>query len=293
MLGEDHIAYQVFGDGPIDIVCRSGWVGHIEALWDLPGYVKFLRRLASFGRVITFDLRGTGLSDPVPLTSLPTLEEWMDDLRAVLDAAGSERAAFVSAANASPMALLFAATYPERTSALALINGYARFLRADDYPFGAPVAVMEETLDFIRREWGKGTVQAISPAYGLSTEDHAAWARYERQAAAPRAAVAQFRVSFEVDVRSVLPTVRAPTLVLNAGGARFFRAGHGRYLAEHIPGAKYVELPIAEETILRGFDAFLPEVEEFLTRRTARARARSRPRNRDVHRHRFLDRARC
>jgi len=222
-IGEDHVAYQVFGDGPIDVVPQIGWVSHIEAMWDIPAYARYLQRFATFARVIIFDVRGTGLSDPVPLTSLPTLEEWMDDARVVLDAAGSEHAAFVASGDAGPFAMVFAATHPERTSALVLTNSYARLTRAEGYPWGAPQRIIEMMLEHIRGHWGSGALLRGRESWASDKIQQEEFGRYERQAAAPRSAVAQHRVAFEVDVRDILSSIRAPTLIIHARDAQVFR----------------------------------------------------------------------
>jgi class 3 adenylate cyclase len=251
----------------MDIVPRSGWIGHVEAQWEIPGYARFLRRLATFGRVITFDVRGTGMSDPVPLTSPPTLEEWMDDARAVLDDASAERAAFIAVTNTGPMAMLFAATYPDRTSALVLINSYARLTRTDDYPEGAPPNVIEDAVRIVREKWGRGTLAALAPARERTAEVQAALSRFERHGAAPGAAATHFRLNFEVDVRDVLPAIRAPTLVMHGTQARFFRIQHGRYIADHIPDARFVEIIGADEFLWHeeDLDRIMPDIQEFLT----------------------------
>ena len=151
--GRAHIAYQVLGEGPLDLVLVHGWISHLELLWEQPAAARALRRLASFSRLILFDKRGTGLSDPVPVDQLPTLEQRMDDVRAVMDAAGSERAALMGASEGGPMNLLFAATYPKRTAALILVASYARLSAALDYPWGTPTEVTDKLLDHIDKEW--------------------------------------------------------------------------------------------------------------------------------------------
>src|SRR5215831_12134507 len=156
--GRVHIAYQVLGEGPLDLVLVHGWVSHLELLWDHPAAARSLRRLASFSRLILFDKRGTGLSDPVPIDQLPTLEQRMDDVRAVMDAAGSERAALMGTSEGRSMNLLFAATHPRRTEALILVGSYARLWTASDYPWGTPTEISDKLLDRIDREWGTGVM---------------------------------------------------------------------------------------------------------------------------------------
>ena len=265
--GNIHIAYQVTGQGPIDLVFVHGWISHIEHLWEEPSVARFLGRLASFSRLILLDKRGTGLSDPVPLDELPTLDERMDDVRAVMDAAGSARAALLGTSEAGAMHLLFAATYPERTAALLLLNSYARLAWSDDYPCGIRATDAEALLHAIEEGWGKGV--AFEALVASQTDNQSMrnwWARYQRLAASPGAAVTLLRRAFDTDARAVLPAIGVPTLILHRTGDPFTGIEHGRYLAEHIPGAKYVELVgsdhlfFAEDT-----DRLLAEMQEFLT----------------------------
>ena len=265
--GNVHIAYQVTGQGPIDLVFVHGWISHIEHLWEEPSVARFLGRLASFSRLILLDKRGTGLSDPVPLDELPTLDERMDDVRAVMDAAGSERAALLGTSEAGAMHLLFAATYPDRTAALLLLNSYARLAWSDDYPFGIRAADAEGLLKAIEEGWGKGVAfEALVASQTDNPSMRSWWARYQRLAASPGAAVTLLRRAFDTDARAVLPTIGVPTLILHRTGDPFTGIEHGRYLARCIPGAKYVELAgsdhlfFAEDT-----DRLLAEMQEFLT----------------------------
>jgi len=265
--GDYHIAYQTLGEGPPDIVSLSAWFSHVEANWDVAPFAGLLRRFASIGRVISFDKRGTGLSDPVPLQSLPTLEEWMDDLRAGLEAVGSERAAILATLDGGVMAMLFASTYPERTSALVLLDCWARMARVPDYPIGVPQHVIDAAVDFYDENWGTGAqLDFLSPDQAGDTELRRALAKFERQAASPGAAAAMRRMVLEVDVRHVLPSIQVPTLVLQHADGRVVRVGHGRYLAEHIPGAQYVELPGSDAGAWgQDLEPILDEIEEFLT----------------------------
>ena len=265
--GNIHIAYQVTGQGPIDLVFVHGWISHIEHLWEEPSVARFLGRLASFSRLILLDKRGTGLSDPVPLDELPTLDERMDDVRAVMDAAGSARVALLGTSEAGAMHLLIAATYPERTAALLLLNSYARLAWSDDYPCGIRATDAEALLHAIEEGWGKGV--AFEALVASQTDNQSMrnwWARYQRLAASPGAAVTLLRRAFDTDARAVLPAIGVPTLILHRTGDPFTGIEHGRYLAEHIPGAKYVELVgsdhlfFAEDT-----DRLLAEMQEFLT----------------------------
>jgi pimeloyl-ACP methyl ester carboxylesterase len=265
--GDFHIAYQVSGAGPLDLVFIHGWISHIEHMWEEPRLARFLDRLASFARLIVLDKRGTGLSDPVPLDRLPTLEERMDDLRAVMDAVGSKRAALMGTSEAGALSLLFAATYPSRTAALVLLNSYARLAHATDYPQGIPTQQAEALLRAIEEGWGKGVAfEALVASQPDNAPMKAWWARYQRLAASPGAAVTLLRSAFETDARSVLPAITVPVLVLHRAGDPFAGPEHGRYLAEHIPGAQFVELPGVDHLFFaEGVDYLLAEIQEFLT----------------------------
>jgi len=261
--GEVHIAFQVLGDGPVDLVQVPGYQ-HVEMLWEWPAAAQLMSRLSSFSRLILFDKRGTGLSDPVPLTTLPTLEEWMDDVRAVMDAVGSERAAIMAFFEGGPMAMLFAATYPERTSALVLVNTYARLTRTDGYPWGVPPELLETALEKSRSFWRTGgSIDWLIPSHANDTEYRRWNARFERASASPGTFAAIARVNAQVDVRNVLPAIQAPTLVMHSRDNPWIRVGHGRYLAQNIPGARYLEIdsPDTFYTELEPYD----EIEEFIT----------------------------
>ncbi|MGH7303115.1 MAG: adenylate/guanylate cyclase domain-containing protein, partial [Candidatus Rokuibacteriota bacterium] len=224
-----------------------------------------LRRLASFSRMILIDRRGTGLSDRV--SKPPTLEERMDDVRAVMDAAASQRAALFGVSEGGPMSLLFSATYPDRASALILYGSFARRAWATDYPWGRTEETSKSLIDMIEREWGSPVDIEIYAPSGAHDEAFRRWyANYRRFSASPGAAIAIRRMNMEIDVRHVLPTVRVPTPVLHAAGDRAVPIGHGRYLAEHIPGAKFVELPGEDHTPFFGTgETIVDEIEEFLT----------------------------
>lgn len=261
--GDVHIAYQVVGDGSVDLVWVPGYQ-HLEMLWEWPATAQIMRRLSSFSRLILFDKRGTGLSDPVPLTTLPTLEEWMDDVRAVMDAVGSERAAILAFFEGGPMAMLFAATYPERTSALVLVNTYARFSRTQDYPWGVPPERLEAALETGRASWRTGSLIAWQvPSRANDAEYRGWWARFERASASPGTFAAIARVNAQVDVRHVLPSIQAPTLILHSRDNPGIRVGHGRYLADNIPGARYVEVD-SPDTFYFHPEPY-DEIEEFIT----------------------------
>ena len=263
--GDVNIAYQVVGEGSRDLVFVPGWVSNIELLWEEPSAGRFLQRLASFSRLILFDKRGTGLSDRV--TDMPNLETRMGDVRAVMDAVRSPRAALLGYSEGGPMCCLFAATYPERTSALIMLESFARRIWAPDHPYGPTGEELQALIATIATNWGGGfqiDVRAPSAAGDQRYRDW--WARYLRMSASPGAAQALMRMNVEIDVRGVLPTIRVPTLVLHRSGDRALPVEMGRYLGERIPGAKFVELA-GEDHIawLGNADAILDEIEEFLT----------------------------
>ncbi|HEU4760332.1 MAG TPA: adenylate/guanylate cyclase domain-containing protein [Dehalococcoidia bacterium] len=260
--GDVNIAYQVVGDGPLDIVSVPGFISHLEVGWEDPSLARFLRRLASFSRLILFDKRGTGLSDRVSVKELPTLEQRMDDVRAVMDAVGSQRAALLGFSEGGPMSVLFAATYPERTSALVLYGAFSSLtelrLSADQ---------LQPFLNTLERNWGQeGNVEWFAPSRVGDQQFKEWWARHGRAGASPGAAVALTRMNFEIDTRHVLPAVRVPTLVLHRTGDRVVPVERGRKMAGQIPGARYVELPGDDHAPFLGdADALLEEVQEFLT----------------------------
>lgn len=263
--GEVSIAYQVFGDGPLDLVYVPGWVSHVEHAWEEPGYARFLERLATFARVIVFDKRGTGLSDRD--AGLPTLEERMDDVRAVMDAVGSERAAILGTSEGGNMSILFAATYPERTIALVVFGIFAKRIWSADYPWAPKPADREQWFKLLEADWG-GVVDlsilAPSRVGDLTFVDW--WATYLRLGASPSAALALGRTNTQIDVRAILPAIRVPTLVLHRRGDHDSKVEEGRYIAAHIPNAKLVELDGEDHLIFVGdVDAVLNEVEEFFT----------------------------
>ena len=261
------IAYQVIGDGPRDLVWVPGWVSHVEAAWDEPTMARFFERLATFSRLILFDKRGTGLSDRVPDSALPTLETRMGDVHAVCDAVGSERAALFGVSEGVSMCALFAATYPGRTSAIILFGGFARRLVAPDYPWGASVEQREAFLEEIERDWGGPVGLDIrAPSMVGDARFRETWAHYLRLGASPGAALALTRMNAAIDVRPILEAIRIPTLVLHRTGDRTIPVESGRYLAEHIPEASFVELPGDDHLPWIGdSDAIIGEIEQFLT----------------------------
>ena len=265
--GDVNIAYQVVGDAPLDLVFVMGWVSHMEYFWREPRFARFLMRLASFSRLILFDKRGTGLSDRVPINQLPTLEQRMDDVRAVMDAVGSERAALCGVSEGGPMCSLFAATYPEKTLALVMIGTYAKRIRDAEYPWGPTPEQREQFFEVMRKQWG-GPVgideRAPSAANDPAFRDW--WATYLRMGASPGAAVALTQMNAEIDVRNVLPSIRVPSLVIHRREDQCLKVEEGRFVAERIPGAKFVEFPGNDHLPFIGDqDAILDEVEEFLT----------------------------
>lgn len=264
---DGHVAYQVVGSGPLDLVFIPNWASNLDVWWDDPGHRRFLNRLASFSRLICFDKRGTGVSDPVPLAALPTLEQWLDDVRVVMDAAGSERAALFGWGEGGPMAMLFAATYPERTTALVLGDTFARLVRDEDYPHGLPAERAPAFLDAVVRGWGRGPhLDVLNPSVASDPRYREWWSRYQRLSISPGAVTAMYATLLGIDLRPVLPAIRVPTLVVHRGGDAHIRAGHGRYLADHIPGARFVELPGDDHDFSVGdVEAVVDEAEEFLT----------------------------
>jgi len=261
--GDVHLAYQVIGEGPRDIVLVLDWASHLEALWEQPLVAEFISALNRFARVIWFDMRGVGLSDRV-VDAAVSAEDWLEDVSAVMDASGSERATIVAHGHAVQLAVLFAATHPERLDSLVLINGFARLLRSDDYPAGMPTEARDSVLAGIETNWGTGrlaTVLAPSVASQPGVKDW--YGRVERYAASPGTALAKMRAISELDVRNVLPLVAAPTLVVHNRDDWFIRAGHGRYLAEHIAGAHLLERDSADHWPIGDAD-LLGAIEEFV-----------------------------
>ena len=263
--GELNIAYQVFGEGDVKMVFIPGWASNVENIWTMPEFAEFAGKLAQFAQVILLDRRGTGLSDPV--VNPPTLEERMDDVRAALDAAGWERAVIWGVSEGGPMAMMFAATYPDRVPALLLYGTYARFSRADDYPHGYPPKANKKWLGRIESTWGTGELsRSFAPSRAADPAGMRILARLERLAMSPGTARKLFTLTTQIDVRHVLPAIRVPTLILHRVRDQPVNVGHARYLAERIAGAKYVELPGEDHLPFMGdMDALLGEVREFLT----------------------------
>jgi pimeloyl-ACP methyl ester carboxylesterase len=263
--GTINIAYQVFGEGPVDLVLVPGWVSNLDMMWEEPRLANWLRQLGSFARVILFDKRGTGLSDRV--TDTPMLEERMEDVRAVMEAVGSEQAALVGYSEGGPMCALFAATYPQMARAVVMIGSYPRRGRTEGFPIGPSEAELEAFIKGIGKHWG--TTYALdqrAPSMCHDERFQAWWAKFLRMGTSPAAAEALTRANMQIDVRDILPTIRVPTLIVHATGDKTCPIAFGRYLAEHIPGAKLVEIDSDDHLPwLEGSDEILRAVEEFLT----------------------------
>jgi pimeloyl-ACP methyl ester carboxylesterase len=259
--GDIRIAYQVFGEGPVDVVIAPPFVSSIETYWDEPNAARWLLRLASYARVVMLDKRGTGMSDPV--SELPDLDERIDDIRAAMDAAGMECATMVGMSEGGPVAALFAATYPKRCRGLILYGTFAQF--SSWIPTEQAFA---EFLDYIDKDWGTGgSVPFFAPSRANDPAYRRWWGRFERLGASPAAATALMHMNRKIDIRGILPTIRVPTLVIHRTGDATIDVEGGRYLAEHIPGARYVEfagddhMPFIGENVTEIADA----IEEFLT----------------------------
>lgn len=264
--GDVNIAYQTIGKGDLDIVFVMGWVSHLEYFWKEPHFAKFLNRLASFSRLIVFDKRGTGLSDRVPIKDLPTLEQRMEDVHAVMDAVNSERAALVGVSEGGPMCSLFAATYPERCVALVMIGTYAKRIWEEDYPWGVSKDDREKFFELMQRDWGKPVgIEERAPTLAADENFRDWWATYLRMGASPGAAVALTKMNAEIDVRQVLPTIRVPSLVIHRKGDLCLKVEEGRFVASKIPACKYVELEGIDHLPFVGEqNEILEEIEEFL-----------------------------
>src|SRR5438132_9184146 len=265
-VGDADVAYQVLGTGPLDLLYFYRMGSHIEFAGESPAYAEFFTRLASFSRLIMLDRRGTGSSDGVSRSAIPTWEEWTEDIVAVLRAAGSKRAAVLAATDSGPIAILLAAMRPELVSALVLFNTTARYLEADDYPIGAPPEAVDALVQVIAAGWGTDELTRLA---NPSMADDAEWIRFTsrviRSSATPRTAAAQYNYILRNDVRQALPLIQAPTLVLHVGENSLVPIAHGRFLAEHIDGATFVELPGGDSTTTPELYVIADEVAEFLT----------------------------
>jgi class 3 adenylate cyclase len=261
---DEEVAYRVFGDGPIDVLCFYGLGSHLELLSDFPMSSSPARLFSSFGRAIEFDRRGTGASGGARGGSTPTWEEWAEDLCAVLDAVGSERAAIYAEIDAGPMALLFAATHPERVRSLALVNTSARYLIDDDYPIGVSREDCDALIETLVALWGTAElVETVFPSIAHDPELVRLYARMFRAAASPRTVAAQYRYILEsLDVRAALPLIRVPTLVLHNESNLLVPITHARFIADHIDGATLIELPSEGDLNIMGGDEVRRAVDE-------------------------------
>lgn len=263
--GEVSIAYQVVGHGPIDLVLVPGWISNIELFWEEPNIVRFFEKLTKFSRLILFDKRGTGLSDRI--TEAATLEERMDDVRTVLDNVGSSKAALLGYSEGGTMCALFAATYPDRTAALVTIGSYARRLQAFDYPFFTTKEEALKAIEAASANWGGPVglgIRAASVANDPIVRQW--WAKFVRMSASASAAAALQRQNIEIDVRHILSSIRVPTLVLHAKEDRAIPLGAGRYMAEHIPNAEFVEIDTLDHLpFFDKSDEFIHHIQTFLT----------------------------
>ena len=263
--GDVNIAYQVVGEGPIDLVLVLGWVSHLAFVWELPAMAAFLNRLASFSRLILFDKRGCGMSDRVH--PLPTLEQRMDDVRAVLDAVGSKRAALLGISEGGVMSALFAATYPERTAGLVIDGSYPSALRRPGYPWGITEEQFEERIGRVTEIWGKVIgMERYAPSQVDNPEVANWWAMFTQMSASPGDAADLQRMNLLIDIRDILPAIRVPTLIVHARGDKIAPIEAGRYFAQHIPNARLLELNSDDHWPYFGdADLVLGEVQEFLT----------------------------
>jgi len=266
------IAYQVLGERTVDLVMVPGFVSHVEVAWEEPRLARFLANLASFSRLIVFDKRGTGMSDPV--LSPPSVDQRMDDIAAVMDAVGSERAAVFGVSEGGTLSLLFALAHPDRAEALILYGSWAKRVRGPDYPYGHSEAELEETIASMDRAWATGEWwDGGTPTLADDARHRDWWARYLRMAASPAMAQQVIRMNMRLDVRDRLSEVTVPSLILHRSGDRWIDVGHARFLARHIPGATYVELPgIDHRPWLGDVSAIADEIEVFLTSRKSRPR---------------------
>ena len=263
--GRVSIAYQVVGDGPLDLVFIPGYVSNVEYYWEMPTMVGAMERLASFSRLIVWDKRGTGLSDPVD--RVPTLDERADDLRAVMDAAGSERAALFGISEGGPMGMLFAAAYPERTSALILHGVSPKFSSSADWEWGWSPEEIADRLAELERDWGEAAlIDLFAPSLANDEAARQVWARFQRTGASPAMGRAVYEALCELDCRDVLPAIRVPTLIVHRTGERVAKVEAARYMAERIPGAKLVEFPGIDHSFTMGeWEPVVDEIEQFLT----------------------------
>jgi class 3 adenylate cyclase len=263
-----HIAYQVVGDGPLDVVYVPSWWGHVDGNWEEPTFARFLRRLASFSRLILFDKRGTGASDPLPASGLVTWEDWVDDVCTVMAAVDSERAAVIGVGYGGPVALLFAATYPRQTSALVLFNTSACLVSSDGSAAGLPPDLAESIIDEAAANWGSGAmIETLHPSRADDDEFRRWWSKYQRMSGTPTMSAAMTRLAFSADARSLLPAIQAPTLVMHRRDFALVQWSQATYLAEHISGARSLELSGTDGAMWTepDWESIADEVQEFVT----------------------------
>ena len=278
-----HIAYQVAGEGQLDLVMVNGWVTNLELMWEDPGWSAFCRRLASFSRLILFDKRGTGLSDRVSIRDMPTLEERMDDVRAVMDAVGSSRAFVFGVSEGGPMSILFAASYPERTRGMVLYGSFPRITSSEDYPWGFAPEQVGPLLELAERSWGDGTFSGNLVAPSEMPGRLPYFARLEREGGSPGAVIALIRMVAEIDVRAVLPSIAVPTSIIHRDRDAIAPIEGARYMANQIPGAQAHRTGGRALATHRGHRNDSRPLRGVRNRPTRRARAR--PGTRDSHVH--------
>lgn len=263
-----NIAYQVVGEGPRDLVYVPGWISNVEVMWEEPSMARFLRRLASFARLIVFDKRGTGMSDPVPLDALPTLEERMDDVRAVMDAVSSEKATLLGHSEGGAMCILFAATYPERTEGLILVGSWAKRVPSEDYPWAPSAEGRAAEIEEVERTFGDPDALPtwLAPSR-MNDDSFRQWlAKYFRLGSSPKAAAHLLETNTQIDTTHVLTSVHVPTLCLYRVGDADVNVEEGRWIASQIPDSKFVEIPGADHLLnASGAGLILDEIEEFVT----------------------------
>ena len=265
-VGDADVAYQVVGDGDIDLLYCYGLGSHLEMFWEVPETADYLHRLAAFSRLIFFDRRGTGASDGIARNAIPTWEEWTEDVMAVLDAVGSQRAAILASLDSGPIAIMFAAMHPERVSSLILLNTTARYSFSEDYLIGVSPENVEAFVALVRETWGSPDMARLTnPSLPSDSDLVRRLARVIRCSATPRTAAAQLDVTLRADARQALPLVQVPTLVLHSRENALVPVDHGRYLADNIVGARFVELPGGDIGLTPAMYSLIDEVAEFIT----------------------------
>lgn len=263
--GDVRIAYQTTGDGPFDVVLVPGFVSNVETYWEIPAIAAALERIASFSRMTHWDKRGTGMSDPVH--GVATIDQRLEDLVAVLDAAEVERASLFAVSEGAPLALLFAATYPQRVNSIAIYGGYPRIARDDDYLFGWPLDIIDRAEETILDTWGDGAlIDTFLPDTANDPVTREQWNRFQRAGASPSMGVQTLRAMLTIDVRPILPAVQAPALIIHRAGDTAVSSECGKYMAEHLPNAEYLELPGRDHVwFAQGADQLIDAIEEFFT----------------------------